>query len=100
MWVGTRPVPVEWWQPFRRNQENPPKRLERSVLHIFEIDRSQEFKAGESPSPLWMGPLGTAYVWAYQDGGSWYYTRILKNPEKGVDSPVTAIRKSAESGRP
>lgn len=99
-WAGTRPVPEEWWRPFRRNQEIPPKRLEKSVLHIFQIDRSKDLQAAQPLSPLWMGTHGTAYVWAYQHGGSWYYTRILQNPEKGIDSPEIAIRKSAESGRP
>jgi hypothetical protein len=97
--VRTVQVPASWWQSVRTNSK-PDLKLDLSVVHVFEVERSvDEVMKGET-AIRWMGRQGFAYVWNYHKNGSSYYMRLFYNPDRGVVDVASAVKYSAQSGRP
>jgi hypothetical protein len=100
-WKETIAVPESWWQGKQIISKDQGEKLQKNVVHVFDIKRSQEEITGNTTVIRWMGKIGTAYVWAYQRQNRWYYTRVFHNPSKGIRSPEDAVKLNSHSrGRP
>ena len=96
-WRKTVPVPQSWWRDYQRIHHRPCT-LNESVVHIFDIERSEQdiFDANLH----WMGTTGVGYVWSYVRNGSRFYTAVFEDraPVMGRKKLCAGVQEKVDRG--